>query len=383
MTRPPNDAHPGSDEPRTPTPTAPALDLSPRELLWATAELPGTGGIARATPEDFRVDELPAYLPSGIGEHLYLRVEKRDVSTADAARAVAAALGVRERDVGYAGQKDRRAVTTQWFSVHLPGGAARHSERVSDSLALADARVRILEQGWHSNKLRLGHLRGNRFVLVVRRPALAPDEALERASRILTALGERGLPNFYGEQRFGRDADNALLGAALLGVGQHPQLRRARRDRHLRRLALSALQSELFNRCLARRMSDGTWNRALPGDVLRRRDSGGIFVCEAPDDDQPRIDTHEIDVTGPMPGPRERPAATGVAREIEDAVLAEAGVPREAFARAGGEAEGARRPLRIPIGKASVRRVDDDALELSFELPPGAYATRVLAEVMK
>lgn len=364
-------------------PIAAPIDLAPRELPFATPELAGIGGSTRNTPEDFRVEENPAYLPSGTGEHLYLRVEKRDASTADAARAMASVLGVRDRDVGYAGQKDRRAVTTQWLSIHLPGGATRHPELTARPPVIEDDRFSIREWGWHSNKLRLGHLRGNRFVLVVRELAVEPAEALERASRILEALTRRGLPNFYGEQRFGRDADNALLGAALLGVVPHPQLGRARRDRHLRRLALSALQSELFNRCLIRRMTDDTWCRALPGDVLRRRDSGGLFVCEQPNDDQPRIDAHELDVTGPMPGPRERPAARDVAKEIEDGVLAEVRLTRDDFAKAGGEAEGTRRPLRIPVENASARIVDGDALELSFELPPGSYATRVLAEVQK
>lgn len=351
------------------TPADMSLDLAPRPLPLLTSDLPGTSGAARVSPEDFLVEEVPAYLPSGSGEHLYVWVEKRGLSTSEAARLLATAAGATERDIGYAGQKDRFALTRQWMSVHTK----------AESLTSNDERLRILDVSRHGNKLRLGHLVGNRFTLTVRETA---PEAETRARAVLERLASDGLPNFYGPQRFGRRGDNAALGAALLGLGSHPEAGRARKDRFLRRLALSALQSELFNRCLAARMNDGLWHEVLNGDVLRRRESGGPFVSREPDVDRPRLLAGEVDVTGPMPGWKERPQAEDEARAREDRQLEESGISREALARAGGEAEGARRPYRVPVRDGNVRSADG-ALILSFELPSGAYATRVLAEILK
>jgi tRNA pseudouridine13 synthase len=277
---------------------------------------------------------------------------------------------VTERDVGYAGQKDRRAITRQWLSVHTKGPAP----------VLEDEKLRVVESSRHGNKLRLGHTKGNRFTLTVR--GTAPDAAA-RAEAAFQHLARHGLANFYGAQRFGRHGDNATLGAALLGLGDHPELPRARRDRFLKRLALSSLQSELFNRVLTERLADGLFDEVLVGDILRKRESGGVFLCTDAATDLERLRRCEVDVTGPMPGNRERPAAQGVPREREDRVIAAAGLTREAFDKGGDELEGARRPFRVPLNGATVRPVGDDAIVLSFELPSGSYATRVLAEVMK
>jgi tRNA pseudouridine13 synthase len=345
-------------------------DLSPRPLPLVTHDLPGTGGLAKISPEDFVVDELPAYDPCGTGDHLYLWVEKRGLSTAEALRIIGQAFGVSERDIGCAGQKDRQALTRQWVSVLTK----------RDDVVIDDPKLRVLDRRRHGNKLRLGHLRGNRFTVTLR--GVAP-EAVARSETILARLGETGLPNFYGTQRFGRFGDNAALGAALLGLGDHRELGRARRERFIRKMALSALQSELFNRCLSERMRDGLLDTALDGDVLRKRESGGHFTCEAPEVDTARVRSGELDVTGPMPGPKERPAAKGAALAREERVLTEAGLTRELLAKGGADCEGARRPYRVTVESPSVRRISDDAVELSFALPSGSYATRVLAEVTK
>lgn len=349
------------------------LDLTPRPLPLLTADLPGTGGTIKVTPEDFVVDEVPAYLPSGSGQHLYLWIEKCQLTTNDVAHMLARCLGVNERDIGYAGQKDRHALTRQWFSVATN----------KDELRLDDDRARVLTASRHGNKLRLGHSKGNRFTLILRG---VESSAKVRAQAIFARLAATGLPNFFGPQRFGRHHDNAALGAALLGLGEHPDAKRASRDRHTRRLALSALQSELFNRCLTERITDGLWERVVPGDVLQRR-GGGSFTTTDVALDTERLIKGEVDVTGPMPGPRERPEAQGEAREREDRVLAAAGIPRDAFVNGRGEAEGARRSYRIPLVDVIVRALDtnenDNALELTFALPPGSYATRVVAELTK
>jgi tRNA pseudouridine13 synthase len=346
------------------------LDALPRPLPLACADLPGTGGASKVDPEDFVVEEVPAYEASGAGEHLYLWVEKRGLSTMEAVRALSKAFGVHEREIGYAGQKDRHAVTRQWISIHTK----------SESATIDDGRLKVVATSRHGNKLRLGHLKGNRFTLTMRGTGA---DSLQRARDVLARLEHTGLPNFYGLQRFGRRGDNALLGAAVLGLAEHPELPRAKRDHHLRRLALSALQSELFNRCLAERMQDGLLDDVVPGDVLRKRASGGLFNVEDLATERARVKSGELDPTGPMPGPKERPAARDEALAREDRVLAAAGIPREAFAKAGGEAEGARRPYRVVVGGAGVESGGPDALRLTFSLPSGSYATRVLAEVMR
>lgn len=337
--------------------------------LHVTSDLPGTGGGCKVTPEDFRVDELPAYLPSGEGEHTYLLVEKRGLDTRDVTRAIARALSVREGELGVAGQKDRFALTTQWISVPRV-----EPER---ALAVAGEGFRVLEARRHGNKLRTGHLRGNRFRLRIR--GGVPD-AVERARAIAAALGARGLPNFYGPQRFGRAGDNAELGRLLLQGADDPRLSRARRDPKLRRLLISAFQSEIFNRVLARRLADGTWTTPLEGDVLEKSASGGLFVCADPAADAPRVAAFELSVTGPMPGPRVRPAPAGAPAALEEAILAETGVTLEALGRSR-DAEGARRALRIRVEPAV--EADPEGLLLSFDLPAGSYATVVLDEVIK
>lgn len=339
------------------------------KVPFLTAGLPGTGGLLRAQPEDFRVEELPAYLPQGAGEHVYLWVEKRGLTTPDAARLLARHAGLRDRDVGYAGMKDKRAVTRQWFSLALKD-AARFEGFSAPGLA-------VLEVARHANKLKTGHLRGNRFVIALR--AVPPDAAF-RARAVLDALARRGLPNAYGPQRFGRDGSTSSLGRALLTGAAHPDLGRAERDGRLKRLALSAFQSELFNALLARRLGDASWDRALPGDVLQKP-TGASFVCEDPALDQPRLDAFELSVAGPMFGPKML-AATGAARAHERAVLADAGVDEALFAQGGELTQGARRPLRVRLGEPSVE-LQGEVLTLSFTLPRGSYASVVMGEVMK
>jgi len=338
-------------------------------LPYVTADLPGVAALFKAVPEDFRVDEIPAYLPSGEGEHLFLLVEKAGRDTREVADAVARALAANPRDVGVAGQKDRQAVTTQWISV-----AGVPAERAA---GLEGDGFRVLEAKRHGNKLRTGHLRGNAFRVVLRG---VDAEGEARARAIAAALEGRGLPNFYGAQRFGRRGDNAEVGRLLLLGQDDPRAQRARRDPKLRRFLVSAFQSEVFNLVLAQRLRDRTWDAPLAGDVLQKLGSGGLFVCEDPAADAPRVASFECSITGPMVGSRVRPEPMGDAAALEAAVLATTGVGIEHLARSR-DAQGARRALRLPV-RISIER-DEDALALSFELPPGAYATSVIREVTK
>jgi tRNA pseudouridine13 synthase len=329
-----------------------------------TADVPGCGGAFKLVPEDFEVEELPAYLPGGEGEHLYLWVEKRGRDTREVVRALAAALGVEEGEVGVAGMKDRHAVTRQLLSV-----PARGEARLGD---FSLEGVRVLWARRHGNKLRTGHLRGNRFRLRVRG---VKDEGAAR--ECFSRLCARGVPNYFGEQRFGREGDNADLGR-LLVLGQ--RLPR-RPDRFQRKLYLSAFQSRLFNRALAERLRAGTFDVPLLGDVLRREDSGGLFLCEAPEVDAPRAAAFEVSPAGPLFGPR-MPAAAHAVAEAEARLLAQEGVTLEDFRRGGDETQGGRRPYRVRLSSPSLEREGEDLL-LAFELPRGAYATEVLHELLK
>lgn len=361
----------------------PSDPLAQRPIPLVTPELPGTGGALRVSEADFRVEEVPLYAASGEGDHLYVTVEKTGRTTHDVARELGAVLGVPEREVGAAGLKDKRAVTVQRLSLPLPRGTAgpqakdKAEEFRQRALAAAGPGWRVLEAARHGNKLKAGHLAGNRFVLVVR--GVVP-EALPRAQAVLAALGLRGAANLFGSQRFGMRGDNASLGALILQ--RAPQAQRAARDKFLRRMALSALQAELFNRNLSARIADGAMNLALAGDVLKKRDSGGLFVCEDPAVDTPRVESGEVDPAGPLPG-HSFTEARGEVAAREAGIIAEAGVDQRTFAVGGGELEGTRRPYRVPVGEPQVQELPGSALLLSFSLPPGSFAWAVAREVLK
>ena len=335
-------------------------------LPFASPGLPGSGGRLKASPEDFRVDERPAYLPSGAGPHLYLQVEKRGRTTRDVLRHLARALGVPDRDAGYAGLKDRDAVTTQWLSFPVA--------RDPDPASLEGDGLRVLAASRHQNKLRPGHVRGNAFAVAVR------GGDLGRARACAAALAEAGLPNYFGPQRFGQGGENAALGKALLRPDPPPEARRAGRDRFLRRFAISAYQALLFNRWLAERLADGLFAAALAGDHLKKLDTGGLFLCEDPAVDGPRVLRFEVSPAGPMFGHRLRPSG-GLAGEREARLLAAEGMTAADFARGAGEAEGTRRAARLPVHPA-LEPLPDGYLA-RFELPAGSYATVVLRELMK
>lgn len=338
-------------------------------LPYLTAELPGTGGALRTTEDDFVVDEELPYAPAGTGDHVFVRVEKRGLATPAAVDVIARTLGIQPRDIGVAGLKDRHAVTRQWLSLPPPIDPAQAS-------ALALPQIRVLEAHRHPHKLRTGHVRANRFVLRVR--GVAAD-AEARAAAILGALAQPpGAPNFYGEQRFGRDGDNAARGRAIV-LGEQP----APRDRRLARLLVSSLQSALFNAWLVDRLADGLYRTAVAGDLLRKR-SGGMFACTEPDVDSARLAAGELVVTGPMFGDRMRaPAPDTPAAAREAAVLARHDLPADAFARVRAIAEGTRRDASIEVGAPTVHAVDASTLELAFALPGGAYATTVMREILK
>ena len=315
-------------------------------------------------PEDFVVDEIPLYEPSGEGEHTFVHVRKRLRNTEEVARALARAAGAKSRDVGYAGRKDRVAVTSQWFSV--PGLDP------SAALALKVPGVEILDAVPHPHKLRTGQLRGNRFAIRVR--DVAPGDR-ERAAAALEAIVGDGLPNRFGGQRFGRDGDNAKQALAILGGGARP------RDRRQVRFLLSALQSAVFNDVLAERRGGSTSiDRLELGDIAWIHASRGQFLVEDPQREAPRAAAFEISPTGPIFGTKMALPGAAVAAREDEILKAWALDVRALKLPPGIRLRGARRPLRVRLEDARAE-ITDDGLWLYFALPAGSYATVLLEEI--
>ena len=346
------------------------------DLPLLTADLPGVGGRIKSVPEDFEVDEIPAYEPQGSGDFLYLWIEKRDMGAEYFARQVARRLDIPLSDVGTAGLKDRHAVTRQMVSV-----PAQVEERLPQ---LEGDGIRLLRVSKHGNKLRPGHLHGNRFRILIRHPdpAIALTETL---TPLLERLRSHGMPNFYGPQRFGRDGETWFLGLALLrgempplsATGRVPNLR----SPFLRKLALSAAQAGLFNHCLARRMNDGLLRRVLLGDVMGKLPFGGLFVAQDLVREQERFEGGETVPAGPIFGRKTFPAAAAAAvREAE--TLAAFNLTPASFAGFGKLVQGTRRHNLVFV-KDLAAVTEAEGLRLSFTLPAGSYATVLLREIMK
>lgn len=342
------------------------------------SELPR--GAIKTSPDDFVVEEIPAYEPSGQGEHLFVRFEKTNLTTDAAVRAITRALGVEMRAVGIAGMKDKIARTTQWISIPAPAKDATIEERAR---AIALPNVRVLDAKRHGNKLKTGHLRGNRFDLVVRGiDAAAIAGAIERLER----AAREGVPNAFGVQRFGKHGDTHEQARAWLTGSARPP-----RDERLRRLHFSALQAAIFNAVLDARVADGTWNVPLEGDLLKKEDTGGLFLCTDVQTDRERAARGEVCPTGPIVGDRMR-QPEGVARALEERIATPLleGVDLH---RARVLGEGTRRALRLSVDALSVAEVMDPsddargeqgrALRVRFVLPKGAYATTVLSNVFE
>jgi tRNA pseudouridine13 synthase len=236
----------------------------------------------------------------------------------------------------------------------------------------------ILSSKPHGNKLRTGHLRGNRFSIVVRD---VHENGLNIANEVATRLTAAGFPNYYGEQRFGHDGETLNLGIDLLAGRKQPRDIPFAKRKFLLRLAVSAVQSELFNRSLAQRMSDGLLQTVLPGDVMEVVESGGRFVVEDVSREQERLNRGEIVVTGPMFGVKMlNPQSAAAEREAK--LLLESGLTIEQFQQFSQLMQGTRRPYVIRPGELKVSG-DDRLIKLEFALPSGVYATTLLREIMK
>lgn len=320
--------------------------------------------------DDFVVDEIPAYEPSGEGTHAFVTLRKRGLTTFEAVRRIAEALEVERRDVGYAGMKDRHAVTTQRISVPWPEASPL------DAVAgLALDGIEVLEVARHRHKLRTAHLRGNRFAIRLR--------GLDAAAREVVIAGmeevaRQGVPNRFGAQRFGRHGD---LGEVALAWVRGE--RGAPRDKRKRRLWFSAFQSMLFNEVVDRREADGTLFGVVEGDLAQKTDTGGMFEVglDDLDDARRRAEALEITATGPMFGAKMRWPG-GEARALEEGVFAASGATLEMLRPLAKLGEGTRRPLRLEVREVGWE-TSPEGLVVRFVLPKGGYATTVLSRVCR
>ena len=385
-----------------------------------TKEVPGTGGKIKTTIDDFRVSEIPLYTPCGEGEHLYLYIEKKGIGTFEALRQMASHFKISPKEIGYAGIKDAHAVTRQYFS--FPQGVEKSLE------AFSSPSLEVLEAKRHTNKLKTGHLSGNRFEILIREATGG-----ENISSILETLQRTGVPNYYGEQRFGTQGNTGDVGRALL-VGDHAEVLRIlfgeatamdtplmaevkalfqqgkyqeafqrtpyamsvekgilkslsmgdnpknavrRIPQNMQHFYVSAYQSFLFNQTLAMRIDN--LDRLWKGDIAIKHPGHSVFLVEDEEKEQPRCASFEISPTGPLFGYKML-EASGKQGETERQVLEREKMELSRFRRF--RLKGERRTYRFPLSELSHKRVPEGIL-LSFSLPRGCYATAVLREIMK
>jgi tRNA pseudouridine13 synthase len=399
-------------------------------LSYLTVEEPGIGGHIKRRPEDFVVEELPLFEPEGRGDHLYLFIEKRRRLTTDVVRYLSRHFSVPWNSIGYAGLKDKHAVTRQWFSI----------EHVSEERArqFQDSHVQILDMSRHPTKLKRGNLAGNRFSIHIRDVSVSDAP---RARRILERLVAQGAPNFLGEQRFGYRNNNHLLGRALiLGDVQHfldlmlggpdpsepPLVREARQaydladyrkslelwptvhrferqaigplsrgapprdvlnaiDKPHLHLLVSAFQSAIFNEVLNDRLKAGRFTRLMKGDLAFLHATRGVCEVADPEVEQPRCDRLEISPTGPMWG-RKMTRASGEVGDLEERSLQATGVSERDFEVGEFTPDGSRRAMRMLVHNPDISGGADEHgpyIHISFELGRGSFATIVLREIMK
>jgi tRNA pseudouridine13 synthase len=333
------------------------------ELPYAYGQ-PQIQGRLRTAPEDFQVREVLGFTLDGSGEHVWLWVRKRNANTEWVARQLVKVAGVPAGAIGYAGLKDRHAVTEQWFSVQLPGRPE------PDWTTIDDPDITVLEVMRHSRKLRRGALASNTFRIVVRDLKGDPAELTERLTRITVS----GVPNYFGEQRFGQEGGNLARAEAMLSGKEKV------RDRHRHGLYLSAARSALFNAVLARRVTEHSWNQPLSGEALMLAGSHSVFAAGEPDETiHRRVTECDLHPTGPLWGTGEL-LSTGAARLLEETVADTLPVFRDGLGAAGLRQE--RRALRLLVGDVGLEFLQPDTASISFRLSAGAYATAVLRELV-
>ena len=324
---------------------------------------PNATGLLRSQNADFKVFELLPFAPCGDGEHLMLHIEKSGENTTFVARQLAKHFGVKDMQVTYAGLKDRHAVTQQWFGIHLPG------KQVDDLSSLAIPNVTVLAQARHNKKLKTGALIGNRFELTLR-----DVSDIELVKQQFELVAKTGVPNYFGEQRFGFNGGN-LHKALSLFVGQKVK------DKKKRSMYLSAARSYLFNQMISERINRQAFLTPLDGDVFMLAGSQSVFKPTSGDSDmQARLDSHDIDLTASMWG-RGQLMTENVAGDIEANIANTNNALSEGLESCGLKQE--RRRMRLTMLNPQAEILDEQTIKLSFMLPAGSYATAILREIIQ
>ena len=400
------------------------------DFPYLTSDIPGVPGEIKERYEDFQVDEIPAYQPSGQGDHTYFYIEKRGLATRRAIQDIARALGVKPGRFGVAGKKDARGVTRQMISLEHAD-----PERI---LSLEIPRIKILDVSRHRNKLRMGHLLGNRFVIKLRN---TDPQRVDDVRAVLKELSQKGVPNYFGPQRFGNRGDTWQVGKALLlndfvtaaelvagrpGPDDEGDVLEARKlfhqghytqaqaawprgfsecqavcrgmkrfdgdhqraimslDKRALGFYVSACQSWLFNNILAARIH--RLGEIEEGDLAWKQDNGAVFMVEDAAAEAPRAERFEISPTGPLFGPKMKLPGGNVA-EMEKEALENEGLCHGSFVGSGPlKSPGGRRALRFkPEGEKTQLLEDEHGkyIEIRFMLAPGCYATAILGEICK
>jgi tRNA pseudouridine13 synthase len=334
-------------------------------LPFLTAHLPGIAGTIKAVPEHFQVEEIMPYTACGEGEHVFVTLRRKGWNTADVAQALQKAFSLKITQVGWGGRKDKAAVTTQTFSLHLP--LNMRLDAVGHILDRLPFEIMGIKR--HRNKIKTGHVAANRFKIVVSQPA---SDAWGKAQAIAEALKCGGIANYYGEQRFGWQMSNLDRAQQLVQKGRAGS---GKKDRFM----VSALQSALFNIWLKQRIEGGLFDVVIEGDVVRKTDTGGMFVVDDTADAAQRFAARRLVSTGPIYGYKMM-AAVGRAGELEDDIMHALALDPQIFKALG--APGSRRPAQLWLEDLDISPITDGLL-FCFTLPSGAYATSVLREFMR
>ncbi|RJQ67964.1 MAG: tRNA pseudouridine(13) synthase TruD [Desulfobacteraceae bacterium] len=356
---------PPSSFTRRPMDIAEELKHAMQHLPFITGELPGVGGAIKVSPDHFEVEEILPYAPCGEGEHVFITLRRKLWNTDEVAGELRRCFGLKSIDIGWGGRKDKHALTTQTFSLLLPLSVTIAEIRSR----LAGLPFEILDVARHRNKIKTGHVAGNRFRILL---SQVPPQRLAQARAICDALGRSGLPNFFGEQRFGIDMNNIERAVQFL---DRQRAARGKKEAFI----VSVLQSALFNLWLRERMARGEYRTILSGDVVQKTDTGGLFIVRDVDEAAERFSRGAIVYTGPIYGVKMM-CAEALAAEYENRTLDAVGLDLDAFKRL--KSPGTRRRALLHIEDLTIECAPGGLL-FSFSLPSGAYATMVMREFMR
>jgi len=339
----------------------------PLILPYQTPEKLNISGVIKQSASDFEVTEIPLYLPEGRGEHVYVTLRYKNKNTKDLQRELKKIFLLDDRDIGVAGLKDKHATVTQAFSLRLPQRDV--VGEVIDKIK-NNPDIDVIKAQRHVNKLKMGHLLGNHFKIVVSQTSA---NALQIADEINQHLKILGLANFFGVQRFGVKKDNAIRGKeCLLGIKKI-------KDRWMKRLMLSAYTSDLFNRYLVKRIDNNLFDCIAVGDIAKKIETGGLFEVDNISCEQERFDNQEIMYTGPIFGSKMK-MSTGLPGKIERDMFDDEGLNQELFKK--NKVPGSRRVGRIFVNDLQLDK-HPDGIVFEFTLPKGSYATVLLREFIK